>query len=124
MGSRALIILTILFHEMGPKWRSFRAPFRRREKTYFNAVPVRNMHLQFPKELGAPKGKVAHLLRCVYGTRDAGLLWEEAYARCLLQLGFTRGSTNPCCFRHEQRGLSLVVTETTLGRREDLPWCL
>ena len=52
------------------------------KKAYFNAVPVRNVHVQFPKEFGAPKGKVAHLKRCVYGCRDAGLLWEETYAHC------------------------------------------
>ena len=94
-------------------------------KAYFNATPVRNTHLQFPNELGAPASKIAHLKRCVYGTRDAGLLWEETYAQCLSQLGVTSGVGNPCCFTHRERGLSLVVHGddfTTLGRREDPLW--
>ena len=47
------------------------------KKAYFHATPVRNIHLSFPRETGLPKGLCAHLLRCVYGTRDAGLLWED-----------------------------------------------
>ena len=50
------------------------------KKTYFNAVPVRDPHLQFPRKLGAPKGHIGFRKRCVYGTRDAGLLWEDTYA--------------------------------------------
>ena len=70
------------------------------KKAYFNDIPSRNIHLQFPRELGAPKGKIARLKRCVYGTRDAGLLWEETYASCLDAMGFVRGTANPCCFFH------------------------
>ena len=95
------------------------------KKAYFNAVPVRNIHLQFPRELGAPKGKIARLKRCVYGTRDAGLLWEDTYASCLEAMGFIRGTANPCCFHHPGRDLRLVVHGddfTTLGRHEDLVW--
>ena len=73
-----------------------------------------------------PKGNIARLKRCVYGTRDAGLLWEDTYAACLQSMGFIRGVANPCCFHHPQRGLTLVVHGddfSTLGRREDLLWC-
>ena len=65
------------------------------KKAYFNAKPVRYIHLTFPKEMGAPAGKVAHLLRCVYGTRDAGLLWEDTYSQCLEAMGFVRRVSNP-----------------------------
>ena len=79
------------------------------KKAYFHATPVRNIHLSFPREMGTPKGLCAHLLRCVYGTRDAGLLWEECYTGVLAQLGFKRGLANPCCFEHAAMGLKLVV---------------
>lgn len=78
-------------------------------KAYFNATPTRNLCLAFPKELGIPRGYCGHLLRCVYGTRDAGLLWEECYSNILLELGFKRGVASPCCFEHVQLGLRLVV---------------
>ena len=95
------------------------------KKAYFNATPKRNVHLQFPKELGAPQGKIAHLLRCCYGTRDAGLLWEDTYAACLESMGFKRGVANPCCFYLEDRDLAVVVhgdDVSALGRRQDLDW--
>ena len=57
-------------------------------KAYFNATPKRNVHLVFPKELGMAKGRIAKLLRCVYGTRDAGQLWESCYAERLISMGF------------------------------------
>ena len=66
------------------------------KKAYFNAVPARNLHVQIPKELDVSKDKLAFLKRCVYGTRDAGLLWEDTYATCLESLGFIRGVPNPC----------------------------
>ena len=67
---------------------------------------------------------VAKLLRCVYGTRDAGMLWEDTYAD-FLQTGFTRGVGSPCCFFHSQRDISVVVHGddfTALGLGEDLDW--
>ena len=69
------------------------------------------------------KGTVAHLKRCVYGTRDAGMIWEDCYAQVLVGMGFQRGIANPCCFHHPQRSLALVVHGngfTCLGSMEDL----
>ena len=67
-------------------------------KAYFNAVPRRSIHLTFPKEMGMPTHMVAKLKRCVYGTRDAGQLWEDCYAQKLIDMGFIRGLSSPCCF--------------------------
>ena len=78
-------------------------------KAYFNGVPKRNVHLAFPKELGIPDNYVAHLKRCVYGTRDAGAIWEECYAGALVEMGFTRGVASPCCFYSAARNLRVVV---------------
>ena len=78
-------------------------------KAYFNGIPKRNVHLAFPKELGVPDHLVAHLKRCVYGTRDAGAIWEECYANALVEMGFTRGVASPCCFHSPDRRLRVVV---------------
>ena len=72
-----------------------------------------------------PKGTVAHLKKCVYGTRDAGMVREECYATALTNMGFKRGIASPCCFDHPRRNLSLVVHGddfTCLGSLEDLRW--
>ena len=78
-------------------------------KAYFNGVPNRPLSVRLPKELGLPPNVVGSLQRCMYGTRDAGSIWEETYATELEKLGFTRGKASPCCFHHARLGISLVV---------------
>ena len=94
-------------------------------KAYFNAVPRRRMHLYLPREMGLGTKAIAHLKRCVYGTRDAGALWEECYSDALVMMGFRRGLANPCCFYHPEKQISLVVHGddfTALGPRKSLLW--
>ena len=72
-----------------------------------------------------PNGLFARLKRCVYGTRDAGAIWEECYASALIKMGFRRGIANPCCFTHPEKKLSLVVhgdDMTCLGPIPALRW--
>ena len=57
-------------------------------KAYFNAKPSRYLFVRLPKEMGLPSNHVGHLLRCCYGTRDAGSLWEELYTSALIAMGF------------------------------------
>ena len=83
------------------------------------------MHLFLPREMGLGSKAVAHLKRCVYGTRDAGMLWEECYSEALVQMGFRRGLANPCCFYHPEKHISLVVHGddfTALEPRDSLLW--
>ena len=58
------------------------------KKAYVNGVPRRNLHLMFPKDMGIGGRYIAHVKRCVYGTRDAGNIWEDCYADALTQMGF------------------------------------
>ena len=48
-------------------------------KAYFNGIPRRSMYLRLPSELGLHKNTLGELRRCIYGTRDAGALWEATY---------------------------------------------
>ena len=57
-------------------------------KAYFNGRPTRSLYVRLPKELGLAKGVVGKLTRCLYGTRDAGAMWEECYTSCLVSIGF------------------------------------
>ena len=45
----------------------------------------------------------------MYGTRDAGAIWENCYATCLTGIGFTQGISSPCCFNHPEWNVSVVV---------------
>ena len=44
--------------------------------------------MTLPKEMGLPPGSVAKQIRCVYGTRDSGKLWEDIYTQVLKSIGF------------------------------------
>ena len=93
------------------------------KKAYFNGRPKRNVHLAFPKELGIPENFCAHLKRCVYGTRDAGAIWEDCYADALVDMCFERGTASPCCVHHPEWNVSVVVHGddfTSLGTDQTL----
>ena len=49
------------------------------------------------------------LLRCCYGTRDAGAIWESVFAEALCSMGFTQGRASPCCFYYRDLKVSVVV---------------
>ena len=45
----------------------------------------------------------------MYGTRDAGMLWEMVYTDALKAVGFVQGVASPCCFHHPAWGVAVVV---------------
>ena len=72
-----------------------------------------------------PSNTVAKQVRCVYGTRDAGKLWEDTYTVCLENMGFKTGVANPWIFHHAEKDLMVVVHGddfTTLGLDADIDW--
>ena len=94
-------------------------------KAYFNGKPKRPLYMSFPKELGLPSNLVAKQVRCVYGTRDAGAIWEDTYRAALEDMGFISGAGSPCCFWHEAKNISVVVHGddfTAMGLNDDLDW--
>ena len=78
-------------------------------KAYFNGIPTRNLYVRLPPELGLPRTIVGKLKRCLYGTRDAGHIWEAKYGDELVKMGFIQGKASPCCFHHPTWLVSLVV---------------
>ena len=81
--------------------------------------------MRLPPEMGLGPDVVAKQVRCVYGTRDAGRLWEDTYTRVLNHAGFTTGVSNPCVFYHSGRDISIVVhgdDVTALGSEDNLDW--
>ena len=78
-------------------------------KAYFNGKPKRSLYVRLPPELGLPRNIVGKLERCMYGTRDAGAIWETCYVDCLVGMGFIQGVASPCCFEHPKWQISVVV---------------
>ena len=94
-------------------------------KAYFNGIPKRCVYMDLPREMGLGKEWVAKQVRCVYGTRDAGSIWEDCYRDALEDMGFTSGSASPCIFFHEERNISIVVHGddfNALGVADELDW--
>ena len=117
----------LLFSEFasstGKKGSSMQLSFVDVKKAYFYGIPERELYVRLPAELGISKKYVGKLVRCMYGTRDAGAIWESCYAGCLTKLGFIQGAASPCCFRHPQWSVSVVVHGddfTALGSPEGL----
>ena len=77
------------------------------------------------RELGLPGHMVAKQIRCVYGTRDAGALWEDCYREAFESMGFKSGSASPCIFHRADRDLTVVVHGddfTCLGNDTNIDW--
>ena len=94
-------------------------------KAYFNGTPKRDIFMSLPREMGLPSHYVAKQVKCVYGTRDAGAIWEDCYRDSMEAMGFTSGIASPCCFRHTTKAISVVVHGddfTALGTDADLDW--
>ena len=66
------------------------------KQAYFDEAPLRTIHAHLPRGMGLPPGYAARLRRCAYGTRGAGLRWEETYSAKLEEMGFVRGTVSPC----------------------------
>ena len=119
------VLFSRLAQERKRAGQPLRLDFLDVKKAYFNGIPKRDVYMQLPKELGLPSHFVAKQVRCVYGTRDAGAIWEDTYRQALESLGFVSGVASPCCFYHSQRGVSTVVHGddiTSLGIDKDLDW--
>jgi hypothetical protein len=94
-------------------------------KAYFNGIPKRNIFMSLPRELGLPGHWVGHQVRCVYGTRDAGAIWEDTNRHALETMGFTSGRAPPCIFHQYERDITTVVHGddfTSLGSDANLDW--
>ena len=66
----AIRLLLSKHSQRAPSNKHLKLGFLDITKAYFNATPTR--------DLGLPPGSVGRPVRCCYGTRDAGMLWEEA----------------------------------------------
>ena len=64
-------------------------------RAYFHAEAMRDVFVKLPNE-DYEEGKCGKLLKAMYGTRDAGMIWEDCDAQALLDLGFRKGIASPC----------------------------
>ena len=101
----------LLFSEFASRCRheDLQISFVDVRKAYFYGSPERTIDVRLPYKLGMGKQMVGKLVRCMYGTRGAGAIWESCYTTCLTILGFVQGPVPSCCFTHPQWEVSVVV---------------
>ena len=61
----------------------------------------------------------------MYGTRSAARSWRKEFGNTLRRAGFTQGKSNPCLFRHNERGICTFVHGDDFvspGSDEALEW--
>ena len=94
------------------------------KKARLHAFAEREVYIELPPERRRP-GICGRLVRSLYGTRDAPLLWERFAATQLKVMGFVRGSASSCVFCHVSRDLVVVVHGDDFvfaGVDADLEW--
>ena len=72
-----------------------------------------------------PAGHVGHLVKSLYGLRDAPKAFERKVRELMLGMGFEASPHNPCIFVHDERRLCYAVHGddfVTEGSREDCDW--
>ena len=78
-------------------------------KAYLHApVLDKNLYVDLPVEMGMP-GSCGHLKMALYGTREAAKCWEQEYSRTLRDLGFIKGRSSPCLFRHRVHDCTVFI---------------
>ena len=95
-------------------------------KAYFNGVPRRPAHMKFSKESGFPSKMVAKLVRCAYGTKDAGRGFWKKLRRVLTEKACLKENFNLKAFYHyvDEDGhvaavMGIIVDDTIYAIRPD-----
>ena len=65
--------------------------------------------MPLPAESGLPKHVVDKQTRCVYGTRDAGMVWKQCYRDALETSALPAACQIQVCVDHPESDISIVV---------------
>ena len=94
--------------------------------SFLYAAVARDLYIELPA--GDPEGgagRVGHLRKALYGTRDAPALWQKTLANVMHKLGFRESVVQPGFFIHQQKEVHVVthVDDFLCARPvEDLKW--
>ena len=77
------------------------------------------VYCELPQGFKQP-GRIARLLRALYGLRRSPLLWYETLAKALEEIGLTRCTEEPCLYKSDKIWLLFYVDDfIILYRKED-----
>ena len=82
--------------------------------------------IELPEEDEKKKqGYAGRLIKSMYGTRSAPLMWQKVVKSQMEALGFTECVTVPCLYYHKKREMWVVVHVDDFlcsGTVKDLEW--
>ena len=99
------------------------------KRAYFYAEVEKPIWVELPAEdmtdEDVAEDRVGRLNVSMYGTRDAARNWQAKVTKHLHSIGFAKGVSNPGIFRHESRGVALLVhgdDYVSVGSLSALEW--
>jgi len=123
-GTPPLEALKLLF-SLGAAERGHRVlGFIDVKKAHLYAKATREVYVDLPPG-DQESGMCGKLNYTLYGTRDAAQSWELEYSGTLERMGFKKGVSTGCVFRHAERDVNIVVHGddfTILGTVSDIYW--
>ena len=76
---------------------------------FTESVLKESIYMQAPDGVDVPPGHVLHLLRSIYGLKQAARNWNQLCAGHLIKMGFVQSGADPCLFVHPMRNMIVLV---------------
>ena len=97
------------------------------KRAFLYGVARRKIFIKLPAEdPRSASGKwVGRLLRSMYGTRDAPMIWQAEVRAAMIDLGFRPSSTQPCVYFHDARQMEVITHVDDFfitGTDDNLAW--
>ena len=95
-------------------------------RAYVNANCTRCIYVEIPPEdPGAHPDFLGRLRLCLYGTRDAAIMWQQTLSELFVGCGFVRWLGHRSFFHHPKRDITTLVhgdDYCSAGMGDDLDW--
>ena len=76
---------------------------------YLEALTNRELFMSLPKDWTNKETVIVRLLKNLYGTKQAALLWFEKIKHVLETFGFKSLKTEPCCFQYSETNNTAII---------------
>ena len=80
------------------------------KRAFLHAPVGRETYVELPEEAkeNPAEDLVGRLVKAIYGTRDAPLRWQLHVGNVLAEMGFKKGTAQPCALTKDRRGLRVL----------------
>jgi hypothetical protein len=96
------------------------------KRAFLHGIMEEEVYIELPDEDDMKQlGYVGILLKAMYGTRSAPLMWQKVVKKTMRNVGFHACITTPCMYHHESKDLFVVAHVDDFlcsGEMRDLQW--